>query len=105
MGINLGYLLANRPFGGCGFSRFLVFQPALSTLLCVCGCVCERGRVSFVGVPVRRTHLKTIILIGHVHGPHKFGSLRFVKYLLDRHSVLFTPASTYIISFSLRETG
>jgi len=42
---------------------------------------------------VRRTHLETIILIGHMNGPQKFGSLRFVEYLLNRHVMLFTPAN------------
>jgi len=35
--------------------------------------------------------LKTIILIGHVDGPKKFGSLGFIKYLLNRDTMLFAP--------------
>lgn len=35
--------------------------------------------------------LETIIFIGHVNGPQKFGSLCFVEDLLDRYTILFTP--------------
>lgn len=93
-----------------------IYKPALwwvwfvvtsSSIGCECVFVCVSegvvvggGRVGVLvclclGVAVRRTHLETIILIGHMNGPQKFGSLRFVEYLLDRHVMLFTPCHRY----------